>query len=49
MLCDKTNPTISIIVPVYRVEPYLRSCLDSVLMQTFTDWEMIIVDDGSTG
>jgi glycosyltransferase involved in cell wall biosynthesis len=40
-------PVISIIVPVYKVEPYLRRCLDSVLAQTFTDYECILVDDGS--
>jgi glycosyltransferase involved in cell wall biosynthesis len=40
-------PVISIIVPVYKVEPYLRECLDSVLAQTFTDYECILVDDGS--
>ncbi len=38
----------SIIIPVYNVAPYLRECLDSVLSQTFTDWEAICVDDGST-
>lgn len=38
----------SIIIPVYNVEPYLRECLDSVLNQTFTDWEAICVNDGST-
>ena len=38
----------SIIIPVYNVSPYLRECLDSVLAQTFTDWEAICVDDGST-
>jgi glycosyltransferase involved in cell wall biosynthesis len=40
-------PLISILVPVYKVEPYLRQCLDSVLAQTFTDYECILVDDGS--
>ena len=39
---------ISIIVPVYQVAPYLRECLDSILAQTFEDWEMLLVDDGST-
>ena len=42
------QPFFSIIVPVYNVAPYLRECLDSVLDQTFTDWEAICVDDGST-
>lgn len=40
-------PQISVIVPVYKVEPYLRRCVDSVLAQTFTDFELILVDDGS--
>ena len=40
-------PKISIIVPVYKVEQYLRRCLDSIVNQTFTDWECILVDDGS--
>ena len=37
----------SIIIPVYNVKPYLRECLNSVLAQTFTDWECLCVDDGS--
>jgi len=41
-------PKVSIVVPVYNVEQYLRQCLDSILAQTFTDWECILVDDGST-
>lgn len=40
-------PQISIIVPVYKVEPYLHRCVDSILAQTFTDFELILVDDGS--
>ena len=41
-------PKISVIIPVYNVEKYLRECLDSVRAQTFMDWECICVDDGST-
>ncbi len=41
------EPKISIIVPIYKVERYLRECLDSILAQTFSDWECILVDDGS--
>ena len=41
-------PEISIIVPVYNVEPYLRKCIDSIIAQTFTDFECILIDDGST-
>ena len=37
----------SIIIPVYNVEPYIKKCLDSVSSQTFKDYEVIIVDDGS--
>ncbi len=40
-------PTISVIVPVYKVEQYLPACVDSILAQTFTDFELILVDDGS--
>lgn len=40
-------PSISIIIPVYKVEDCLRPCLDSLLAQTFTDWEAICIDDGS--
>ena len=43
----KKKPKISIIIPMYGVEKYLRRCLDSVLNQTFTDWQAICVDDGS--
>ena len=40
-------PKISVIVPVYKVEPYLRRCVDSILAQSFSDFELILVDDGS--
>jgi glycosyltransferase involved in cell wall biosynthesis len=39
---------LSIIVPVYNVDPFLKKCIDSILSQSFTDFELIIVDDGST-
>lgn len=38
---------ISVIVPVYNVEPYLENCIESILNQTFWDFELILVDDGS--
>ena len=41
-------PQISVIIPVYNVEKYLRQCLDSVINQTFKDIEIICVDDCST-
>ena len=40
-------PKISVIVPVYKVEQYLDRCVESILAQTFTDFELILVDDGS--
>lgn len=40
-------PNISVIVPIYNVEKYLSACLNSILAQTFTDFELILVDDGS--
>ena len=40
-------PTISVIVPVYKVEKYIHRCVDSILGQTYADFELILVDDGS--
>lgn len=43
-----TTPDISIIVPAYNAEKSLQQCVDSIIAQTVTDWELLIVDDGST-
>ena len=40
-------PTVSVIIPVYKAENYLAECIDSILCQTFDDFELILVDDGS--
>lgn len=42
-----TTPLVSVIIPVYKVEPYLRKCLDSIVCQSYTNLEVILVDDGS--
>ena len=44
---NETTPKISVIVPVYKAEAYLHRCVDSLLAQTFTDFEVLLVDDGS--
>ena len=41
-------PKLSVIVPIYNTEKYLRDCINSILAQTFADFELILVDDGST-
>ncbi len=43
-----TTPLISVIVPIYNVEEYLSGCLESILSQNFSDFEIICIDDGST-
>lgn len=48
-MCEKADqPLISVIVPVYNVEKYIRRCLDSIINQTYHNLEIILVDDGST-
>ena len=42
------DPLVSIIVPVYNAEKTLNKCVDSILNQTFQDWELLLIDDGST-
>ena len=41
------QPKISIIVPVYKAEKYLHRCIDSILAQSFADFELLLIDDGS--
>lgn len=43
----EANPLVSVVVPVYDVEPYLRECVDSILAQTYENLEVLLVDDGS--
>lgn len=40
-------PFVSIIVPIYNVELYIHDCIDSIICQTYSDWELILIDDGS--
>lgn len=41
------NTLISIVVPVYKAEQYIKKCIDSIIVQTYTKWELLLVDDGS--
>lgn len=47
-MCDDGNKKVSIIVPVYNVQEYIKNCLDSLLAQTYSDVEIICINDGST-
>ena len=44
----RKQPEISVIIPVYNVAPYLAACLDSILAQTFRDFELILIENAST-
>ena len=46
-MCGRGEHMVSVVVPIYRVEKYLRKCVDSLLQQTYRDIEIILVDDGS--
>ena len=41
------TPVVSIIVPVYNTEKFLHRCIDSILAQSYTDFELLLIDDGS--
>lgn len=45
---NRTNPFISVIVPVYNVAPYVEACLKSIICQSYENLEILIVDDAST-
>ena len=44
---SKNNPLITVVVPIYKVEAYLDECVQSILKQTYSNLEIILVDDGS--
>ena len=48
MTLNETKPLLDIIMPVYNTAAYLDKCIQSVVAQTFTDWRLLLVDDGST-
>ena len=47
-MSGKENPLVSIVVPIYNTEEYLQRCIESIRGQTYTNLEIVLVDDGST-
>ena len=45
---QETSPLVSVIIPAYNAEPFLRETIESVLSQTVSDWQMLVIDDGSS-
>lgn len=43
-----TSPKVTVIIPVYNREKYVSEAIDSILAQSFTDFELLLIDDGST-
>lgn len=48
MRLKENKPIVSVVVPVYNVERYLHRCIDSLIRQDYSSYEIILVDDGST-
>ena len=42
------SPLISVIIPIYNAEKFLRACIESVLVQTYANFQLLLIDDGST-
>ena len=47
-MSDTSKPLISVVAPVYNTSKYLRQCIESVINQSYENWELILVDDGAT-